>query len=78
MIARITVIDGDGKEILTEERKVWEEPRITEDGFRYTDCCVKLRFSIAETEEERRRREFEDDTPDGCNNTGNSPNCNSD
>ena len=42
------MIDDDGKEILTEERKVWEEPRITDDGFRFTDCCVKLRFSIAE------------------------------
>lgn len=66
MIARITVIDDDGKEILTEERRVWEEPRITDDGFRFTDCCVKLRFSIAEGGEQ-------DDTLNGCNNTGNSP-----
>ena len=71
MIARIKVIDDDGKEILTEERKVWEEPRITDDGFRYTDCSVKLRFSIAEGREQ-------DDTLNGCNNTGNSPDSNSD
>lgn len=50
MIAKITIYDGD-KEILTTEQKVREVPMLSDEGLRYTDCYVRLYFSIIDDDD---------------------------
>lgn len=48
MIAKITIFDDDGKEVISAERKVFEYPTFDDEGHPYTNCYAQLKFSIAE------------------------------
>lgn len=50
MDARIIVYDGD-KQIVNAVQKVYEVPRLSDAGLRYTDCYVSLHFSIIDDDE---------------------------
>ena len=56
MDARIIVYDGD-KEIVNTVQKVYEVPMLSDEGLKYTDCYVKLHFSIVDDREYEKRNE---------------------